>query len=393
MLLQHRSKREKYTMNKRFEALDAFRGICAIAVVIYHLHLVGSITELSFFRGSSVFVEFFFVLSGFVLAHGYAYKEGIRFTSFMKSRFFRLYPLHIFMFFVMFTLEIGKLVAYKFGGFVFNNLPFTNSFAIQEIIPNLLLIQSWTPYTDPLTFNYPSWSISVEFYMYALFFGSIVASKSNKVIVWLTSSLAAFALIYLKSSLVTQEVLRGISCFFGGAFTYWVFMKTATKIKLNVAIGTCLELVLLSLIVIVVQSTFDHRSSVASILFIITVFFFAFEFGAISKTLRVKPFQIIGKLSYSIYMTHAAILFCITSTAIILQKVTGKAFAPIFEDVRHLDFGHSLINNAAVFTVVIVVISISSITYNYIELTGQRQQYRKYRNTADNEKLTVLERQ
>ena len=64
-------------MNRRFEVLDAFRGICAVAVVIFHMHLVGSITELSFFRGSSIFVEFFFVLSGFVLAHGYAYKKTL----------------------------------------------------------------------------------------------------------------------------------------------------------------------------------------------------------------------------------------------------------------------------------------------------------------------------
>lgn len=179
-------------MKKRFEALDAFRGICALSVVVFHMHLTGSITELSFFRGSAIFVEFFFVLSGFVLAHGYAYKENLKFFTFMKFRFFRLYPLHLFMFFVMFTLEIGKLLAYKYGGFVFNNLPFTNSFAIQEIIPNLLLIQSWTPYTDPLTFNFPSWSISIEFYMYALFFGSIVACSKNKVVVWLVSSLMAF---------------------------------------------------------------------------------------------------------------------------------------------------------------------------------------------------------
>lgn len=66
-------------MNKRFEALDAFRGICAISVVIFHMHFIDSITELSFFRGSAIFVEFFFILSGFVLAHGYGSREGLKF--------------------------------------------------------------------------------------------------------------------------------------------------------------------------------------------------------------------------------------------------------------------------------------------------------------------------
>ncbi|QHB84876.1 acyltransferase family protein (plasmid) [Aeromonas veronii] len=358
-------------MKKRFEALDAFRGICALSVVVLHMRLIGSITELSFFRGSSILVEFFFVLSGFVLTHGYAYKDNLKFSTFMKSRFFRLYPLHLFMFFVMFTLEIGKLLAYKFGGFVFNNIPFTNAFAIQEIIPNLLLIQSWTPYTDPHTFNYPSWSISIEFYMYALFFGSIVTCRKNMVAAWIVSSLAAFVLIYSQSSLLTSEVLRGISCFFGGAFTYHLFVRTSA-FKLNRAVGTGIEILLLSMIVIVVQSTFDQRSSVASMLFMVTVFFFAFEFGAISRILNAKPFQVIGKLSYSIYMTHAAILFCLISTAVIVQKATGIPFAPMIEGMRNLDFGGAIINNSIVLIIIVIVIAISSITYKYIELAGQR---------------------
>lgn len=358
--------------DKRFYALDSFRGICALSVVVFHMHLIGSITKLDFFRGSSIIVEFFFVLSGFVLAHGYAYKNDLKFATFMKSRFFRLYPLHLFMFAVMLALEVCKLLAYKFGGFVFNFLPFTKLFSIQEIIPNLLLIQSWTSYADSLSFNYPSWSISVEFYMYALFFGSIVVCRNNKVMAWMTASLAAFMLIYFQSSILKLEVLRGISCFFGGAFTYWVFTQTATKFKLNHTIGTCIEVLLLSMIVFVVQSKFDHQSLVASALFMVTVFIFAFEFGSISKLLHAKFFQMIGKLSYSIYMTHAAILFCLTSIAIIIQKATGMPFAPMVDGHRNLDFGNPIINNMVVLIIITLVIAISGITYKYIELSGQK---------------------
>lgn len=366
-------------MNKRFEALDAFRGMCALSVVVFHMHLVGSITELNFFRGSYIFVEFFFVLSGFVLAHGYAYKEGFKFTTFMKSRFFRLYPLHIFMFFVMLILEVGKLLAYKFGGFIFNNEPFTAAYAFKEIIPNLLLIQSWTPYTEPLSFNFPSWSISIEFYMYALFFCSIVTCKKNKVVAWVISSLTAFLLIYLHSSLLTPEVLSGISCFFGGAFTYYLFVNTPT-LNLNITIGTTIEILLLSMIIVVVQSTFDHRSSVASALFMVTVFCFAFEFGVISKILKHKLFQTVGKLSYSIYMTHAAILFCLTSIAIIIQKITNLPFAPMIDGFRYLNFGNSNVNNIIVLIIILIVTAISGVTYKYIELAGQNINSRSKKN-------------
>ena len=62
---------------KRFEVLDSFRGLAAIFVVIFHMHFLGAFSELRFFRNSGIFVEFFFILSGFVLAHGYAYKKDI----------------------------------------------------------------------------------------------------------------------------------------------------------------------------------------------------------------------------------------------------------------------------------------------------------------------------
>jgi len=149
-------------MKQRFEVLDSFRGLCAISVVIFHMHLVGSLTEWDFFRGSSEFVDFFFVLSGFVLAHGYGFKENISFNRFVKARFFRLFPLHIFMLIIFVFIECGKFCAYKFGGFSFKYIPFTGIGAIGELIPNLLLIQSWTPFTEHVAFNSPSWSISIE---------------------------------------------------------------------------------------------------------------------------------------------------------------------------------------------------------------------------------------
>ena len=57
----------------RFEALDAWRGICAVIVVVFHfVAMVPSSLERSLFiRNGYLFVDFFFVLSGFVLCHSY----------------------------------------------------------------------------------------------------------------------------------------------------------------------------------------------------------------------------------------------------------------------------------------------------------------------------------
>ncbi|MCC8366216.1 acyltransferase [Xenorhabdus sp. PB61.4] len=83
-------------MMKRFESLDAVRGIGDLIVVTGHLHIVGAFTELHFFRTCYIIVELFFVLSGFVLTHTYAYRD-VKFTPYISSRFFRIFPLHILM--------------------------------------------------------------------------------------------------------------------------------------------------------------------------------------------------------------------------------------------------------------------------------------------------------
>lgn len=362
-------------MSKRFEALDAFRGICALSVVVFHTNLVGSISELDFFRGSSIFVEFFFVLSGFVLAHGYAFRENLNFKAFMKARFFRLYPLHFFMFVVFVFLEFGKFFAHKFGGLAFNNEPFTGSTAISEIIPNLLLIQSWLPFTDHLSFNYLSWSISIEFYMYALLFVSILLFKSYRVLSWFTFSAMAFIFIYLDSQMLILEILRGFSCFFGGAFTYVVYKKIA-YLKPTYISGSIVEVLLLISIVLIVQSQIEYRSIISSLLFFLTVLFFAFESGIFSKLLKLTPFQYTGKLSYSIYMIHGAILFCLLSAAMVLQRITGIEMAPMIEMTRALNFGNSIINNLVIILILALVVYISSLTYKYVEIMG-RDVYKK----------------
>lgn len=358
-------------MKQRFEALDAFRGLCALSVVVFHMHLVSSITELEFFKGSSIFVEFFFVLSGFVLTHGYGFKENLKFKIFMKARFFRLYPLHLFMFVVFVALEFGKLFAYKFGGFVFNNEPFTHSFAMSEMVPNLLLIQSWTPLTNHLSFNYPSWSISIEFYLYVLLFLSIVVFKRNRILSWIFISFIAFMLMYFESEIIMAPVLSGLSCFFGGAFTYVIYKKLS-HFKPSYILGSIVEAILLTCVVLIVQSSVEHRFIIAPVLFLFTVLFFAFESGFFSTLLKVKPLQYVGKLSYSIYMTHAAILFCLISIAMVLQKMTGIEIAPMIETMRFLNFGGRMINNLVVILILAIVISISSLTYKYIELKGQK---------------------
>ena len=76
--------------------------------------------------------------------------------------------------------------------------------------------------------------------------------------------------------------------------------------------GSIIEVVTLIAIVVVVQSEIVDRSIAAPVLFYLTILGFSFQSGVISNLVRLRPLQVLDKLSYSMYTIHAAILFCIT---------------------------------------------------------------------------------
>src|SRR5579872_5807008 len=99
----------------RFKVLDAWRGLAASFVALFHLQAYSHLYELSFLRHSFLFVDFFFVLSGFVITANYRARllSGFSFWHFMLLRLGRLYPLHIALLVAFVALE---LVRYKFAG-------------------------------------------------------------------------------------------------------------------------------------------------------------------------------------------------------------------------------------------------------------------------------------
>lgn len=140
-----------------FSSLDLCRGLAAITVLIYHVDFLFFGTQTLVKRGY-LCVDFFFLLSGFVIANSYERKlsRGMGFREFVVVRIARLWPL------VALTTLIGLIV----------QLPrWKRDFAELDagsIVLTALFAAAGLPTPTPLgTFFFPingaAWSIFFEF--------------------------------------------------------------------------------------------------------------------------------------------------------------------------------------------------------------------------------------
>lgn len=364
---------------KRFVVLDGFRGICAVAVVLFHTQILQSFSELAFFRHADLFVEFFFVLSGFVMFHAYgqrAFTPDV-FRRFVISRTFRLYPLHLLMLLVFIGLEFGKLWA-EHHGFSFNDAAFTGKTAPSEILPNALLLQSWIGDFNSLSFNTPAWSISIEYYLYMVLGLALLLMPRYCAQVLALAMLVSFAALYVELEVIKPFIWRGASCFFAGALTYLLYRRLEPAMERldDRLFFTVFELVCLLLVYRTLTSEVPHQGIVASLLFCLSVLVFAGERGAVSRLLQGRGFSRLGELSFSIYLTHAAVIFAFTSAAVVLSKLTGADYTVIVQQpdsdqiMRYISSGSVWLDDLLTLLELAMVLAVSTLTYHYVELKG-----------------------
>lgn len=137
----------------KFLTLDALRGVAATAVMIFHF---GPFFGMNWFTHGYLAVDFFFMLSGFVIHLAYQEKldSGWPSMAFLKVRVARLYPLYLL------GLLLGALHLW-FGH---------TSTLRKEVLPFLLLNMLFLPvpvgYGDSkaeiFPTNGPSWSLFFE---------------------------------------------------------------------------------------------------------------------------------------------------------------------------------------------------------------------------------------
>ncbi|RZL61606.1 MAG: acyltransferase, partial [Pedobacter sp.] len=184
----------------RFVILDIFRGIFASFVVFYHMSAFSNTAILNnkFITHADVFVDFFFVLSGFVVCYSYqTINSAKELKTFLFKRIRRLYPLHLVLLLLFLFLELTKLVLYRY---VAINNTLDNSTI--TFFTSLFLVNSIKfPGVNDLSWNMVSWSISAELISYIVFaFSCFFVAKLKlerfKIFFYAILSLVPFLVLY-----------------------------------------------------------------------------------------------------------------------------------------------------------------------------------------------------
>ncbi|MGA7565917.1 MAG: acyltransferase [Terriglobales bacterium] len=151
----------------RLDSLTTLRFFAAVHVVLFHMRVTkildgGPWWYQNFASIGYVGVNFFFVLSGFILVYTY---DGfpLRARQFWQARFARIYPAYV----------VSLMAAAPFFFFAVRhlNLPFfawSKEHLAAACVLTLSLLQAWVP-QGALTWNSVCWSLSVEAFFYLVF--------------------------------------------------------------------------------------------------------------------------------------------------------------------------------------------------------------------------------
>lgn len=371
----------------RFAALDSWRGLAAVVVVLFHAQIVSHIRDFALVRSGEALVDFFFVLSGFVIAHAYAGRIGDArgLGRFLFLRLGRLYPLHLVMLGLFVLFEALKAFAPGLGNPA--DPAFSGANEPSTVLSNFLLLHSLRP-DGVLTWNTPSWSISAEFIAY-VFFG-LAALTAPRRFLWLLAAAVAAAPFAL--ALVSDDgmettarfgALRALYGFAAGALLY----RLAGTWLLRLRSGLPSAYSQAGLTAVEVAAVFGAAAAIVTawgtpfaylmpLVFCAIVAVFALEGGLVSRLLRLRPLLFLGMISYSLYMTHMFVQLRSMNLARAWDKLFGTHYlVQLGKSARYnggIDVGSAFAGDVLMLLGLAAVIGVSWVTYRFVELPGQR---------------------
>ena len=149
-----------------FSLLDGLRGVASIVVLFYHIDMY--VFGKTWFPHAYLAVDFFFVLSGFVIANAYGKKllDSMTFMGFVKVRLARLYPLiFISVFLGLLILGIRLLTTHSLSYWQL----FVAAISGFALMPTNILEDLYPEKTPLYPVNGPLWSLFFELFINFVF--------------------------------------------------------------------------------------------------------------------------------------------------------------------------------------------------------------------------------
>lgn len=345
----------------RYTFLDALRGLAALYVLIYHLVRVPPFRPVApdwirpFVNFGGAGVTLFFVISAFSLCLTMPrhLSTGRPYFSFFISRFFRIAPLFYFM--IVATLIRDASYFGKWHSVPEALLSFAMAF---NLVPG-----------EQSGFVWAGWTIGVEMLFYAVFPILFFALKTPtaRIAAFLFACLAQYALptivqaispatLDMNKVFLQFTILRHLPVFLLGMVAFDAF-RWAQDRKLGPdAGGALIALGLAGLCFIVTKAPNSD--------FVIGNYYWrAFFFACLVIGMSLWPMRIAvnaatvfaGKLSYSIYLAHAPIIFFM---------------APIFRRIYELPFPTTIRFALSFAAALAVVVAVAWLLYTFIEKPG-----------------------
>ena len=357
--------------SKRYEALDGWRGLAALAIAFYHAPIDNPLRGLEGWKNWELFVDFFFVLSGFVIMHAWGTRlvDASSAREFVAKRFWRIWPLHFSILFAFFGIELLKAVLMAFVSLPLEEGPFTASKSWAALLSNITMTQSLNLH-GTTTWNGPAWSISVEFWTYLVFAAAALAFRRHLSRALLPIALLAMLVMAWKSPIylfATHDfgLFRAIYGFFLGAATYRLIRSDRFIVDGGSAVEVAAVLALASYLL---ATGVNLSSLFAPWVFAGVIVVFSQGRGILTQVLESAPVQALGRWSYSIYLVHALFYYGLRLVLIAAEKalkvpltVSGSGNDRVFS------LGGTAIDLAVIAGLLLITIVISAKTYRFIE--------------------------
>jgi peptidoglycan/LPS O-acetylase OafA/YrhL len=324
-----------------YEILDGLRGVAAMAVVIFHIletFYLGDAFKHPFNHGYLA-VDFFFLLSGFVVAYAYDDRwDRMTVGGFFKRRLIRLQPM------VVMGNIIGALMFYLQAGPSFPLIAATPLWKLVVVmlvgctmIPLLpsMDIRGWQE-MHPL--DGPAWSLFFEYV--ANIFYALGLRKASKRVLALLAALSAGLLLYLLvlgrrgdvigGWMVNGEQLRiGFARLLFPFFAGMLMMRSGWRIRVRGAFGWCSLLLLISFGIPRLGGPHHlWMNGLYEAFAIMIVFPVIIAMGAgdnVRDGVEAKVCRFLGDISYPLYITHYALIYTYTEWVVDRKPALSKS--------------------------------------------------------------------